>query len=1007
MLQIIGATAATALSSRMPVMAGPFEDSDFEKLVPSDKKLSTEWVRSLFERGSPTTYRGDDLKFIGMPVGGFCAGQLYLGGDGRLWHWDIFNHLMRNSSDGPDYTHPLVPSSPLQQAFTVKIDGRSIPIDVSGFSDVSFRGQYPVGTVEYRDAAVPLAVTLEAFSPFIPLNTEDSSLPATVLRFTLRNTSNAPVQASLIGTLENAVALHTGLTHRGTRRNRIVAGKNLTFLSCSADKDAAPPSTRPDIAFEDWTRENYESWTVDGTAFGKGPIAKADIPAQFRNQVGGDTQRVVSSFFSAPKPQQDDALGKLTSRPFKIERDFITLWIGGGERPEECVNLLMDGEKVRTLTSAASAMHLTLQAMDVREFPGKQAVLEIVDSGKGGWGNVMVGKITFSDENRSGGEMTQWPDFGTMGLALIGAAPEMSTGEQSASFDKNLIGQIGRNLTLAPGASSTVTFLLTWHFPNLNFIPGVKPQGRHYANRFDSALAVATYISDNFDRLVSQTMLWRDTCYDSTLPWWFLERTFLNTSILATATCHRFTDGRFWGWEGINCCAGTCSHVWHYAQAVGRLFPEFERILRERVDFGLAQQPNGAIHFRAENNNGAAIDGQAGSILRALREHQMSPDNAFLKRIWPGVKKATQWLITQDGNNDGILVGSQHNTLDTNWYGAVAWLSGLYLAALSAAASMADDVNDAAFASTCRKILEKGRKNLVDRLFDRDYFINKVDPKHLNSVNSGTGCEIDQVLGQSWAFQVGLPRVLPEQQTRSALKSLWRYNFTPDVGPYRAVNKPGRWYAVAGEAGLLMCTFPRQDWDYVKARGGENAGAWAAMYFNECMNGFEHQVAGHMIWEGMVQEGLAVERAVHDRYHASKRNPWNEVECSSHYARSMASYGVFLAACGFEHHGPKGHLGFAPRLTPENFRAPFTTAEAWGAFSQKIENGVTTATIDLKYGKLRLNTLSVAAPASKANVTLAGRDIPATTNKQENTTLLAFATPLALSAGEKLEVRLS
>ena len=111
-----------------------------------------------------------------------------------------------------------------------------------------------------------------------------------------------------------------------------------------------------------------------------------------------------------------------------------------------------------------------------------------------------------------------------------------------------------------------------------------------------------------------------------------------------------------------------------------------------------------------------------------------------------------------------------------------------------------------------------------------------------------------------------------------------------------------------------MCTWPKGD----AARGAARA---STIYFNECMNGFEYQVAGHMIWEGMVQEGLAVTRAIHDRYHASRRNPWNEVECGDHYARAMASYGVFLAACGYEYHGPKGHLGFAPRLTPEDFRA--------------------------------------------------------------------------------------
>ena len=188
--------------------------------------------------------------------------------------------------------------------------------------------------------------------------------------------------------------------------------------------------------------------------------------------------------------------------------------------------------------------------------------------------------------------------------------------------------------------------------------------------------------------------------------------------------------------------------------------------------------------------------------MRALREHQMSPDAAFLKRTWPKIKLATQWLIAKDGNGDGLIEGNQHNTLDTDWFGPVAWLSGLYLAALAAAAEMADEVGDAEFARQCRGILEPGRKNLVAQLFDGEYFINKVDPNHLDAINSGTGCEIDQVFGQSWAFQVGLPRVLPRKETVSALKSLWRYNFSPDVGAVSRSLQTGPLVCAGGRGGI-------------------------------------------------------------------------------------------------------------------------------------------------------------------------------------------------------------
>jgi non-lysosomal glucosylceramidase len=1006
-LKTSAATILGFMFSRLPVMAGPFTRADFDHLVPADKKLRPEWVKSLFARGEPEILRGNDLKFIGMPIGGIGAGQLYLGGDGRLWHWDIFNQTRGTGSE--HYAGPLIPSSPLSQQFSLKINGQSRALDRTGFSEVSFRGEYPIGTVEYADSSVPLAVKLEAFSPFIPLSTDDSSLPATILQFTLRNTSATPVEATLSGQLENGVCLN----HRwqdGVLRNRVVREAGLTTHLCSAEKSQSPPSSRPDLVFEDWNKDSYAGWKVEGTAFGSGPIKKSDMPS-YQGDVGGNTIRVANSHASAPADsveERDKAVGKLTSAEFKIERHFITFWIGGGRaRPNSRLGLtLFVGGKPALTASGKDDNQMSFENFDVRPFEGKTAHLEIVDDATGGWGHTGVGKIVFCDHAADAGPLEELPDFGTMALSLLGEAADLVSADETVPFTDKLSGELGRNFKLAPGETVQATFVLTWHFPNLSLHDPLQKAGRYYATKFDSAHAVAQYVSQQFDRLAGGTRMWRDTWYDSTLPFWFLDRTFLNTSILATSTSFRFANNRFYGWEGVGCCEGTCGHVYQYAHATARLFPELERGTREKVDFGPSMQPDGAIHFRGEFNDFPAIDAQAGTILRALREHQMSTDAAFVKRNWPKIKLATQWLIAKDGDGDGLIEGNQHNTLDTDWFGPVAWLSGLYLAALAAAAEMAGIAGDTGFAQECRGILEKGQKNLVAQLFDGDYFINKVSPQHLDAINSGTGCEIDQVFGQSWAFQVGLPRIFPRTETLSALHSLWRYNFSPDVGPYRAIYKPGRWYALAGEAGLLMCTFPRRDWDYTQARG--QGPEWAAGYFNECMNGFEYQVAGHMIWEGLTQEGLAVTRALHDRYHASRRNPWNEVECGDHYARSMASFGVYLAACGYEYDGPRAHLGFAPKISPENFKSAFTSAEGWGSYSQSSVDGKFKANVAVHFGALKLKTLAFEdSGGNTVRATVGTNTVAATMKRVGSRVFITLGEITEVRAGQVLDVEIT
>jgi uncharacterized protein (DUF608 family) len=548
-------------------------------------------------------------------------------------------------------------------------------------------------------------------------------------------------------------------------------------------------------------------------------------------------------------------------------------------------------------------------------------------------------------------------------------------------------------VTLEPGAKKTFTFVLVWFFPN-------HPHGHEYANRFNSAAEVAHYILDNHDRLAGDTIKWHKTYYeDSTLPRWLLFRLHSTVCNLATGTCQWWKNGRFWAWEGVGCCEGTCTHVWNYAHAPARLFPQLERSAREMQDFGEGfDSQSGVVGFRS--NRVYAADGQCGTILKAYREHQMSADDAFLKRNWPRIKKALEFSITQDGNGDGLIENSQHNTYDINFEGANTFVGSLYLAALRAGEEMAKEMGDEDFAGRCRKIFESGRRLTVERLWDGEYFIELVDLQKHPKDQYATGCLSDQLFGQGWAHQLGLGYIYPAENVKKALEYVWKYNWAPDVGPHNDKFKPERWFAHPGEAGLLTCTWPKSA--YL---------ADGIRYRDEVWTGIEYQVAGHMVWEGMITEALAICRAVQDRYHPVKHNPFNEIECGDHYARAMASWGVYTALAGYEYHGPKGHLGFTPRLTPENFRAAFTAAEGWGTFVQKRDSRIQSERIEMRWGQLALKSLAFTVPEDfgsvKVSVMVAGQPIETDYSLNGSRLEIILKKKTALSENQALEITIT
>ena len=290
-----------------------------------------------------------------------------------------------------------------------------------------------------------------------------------------------------------------------------------------------------------------------------------------------------------------------------------------------------------------------------------------------------------------------------------------------------------------------------------------------------------------------------------------------------------------------------------------------------RIDFEHQQRPDGGINNRTDvpspprpTGEQPFTDGHASCILKAYREALNHPDDSWLKAFWPHVKRAVEYLIARDaagsgGEPDGILQDDQWNTYDEALHGVTSFLSGYYLAALRAGEEWARRVGDAPAAARFRAIFEKGRENLQKLCWNGEYFEQKLDDYLKRNGEVGPGCMSDQLIGQWWAHQLGLGYLLPRERVLSALQAIFRHNWKPDLTGWKHAPRA---FAGAGDKGLIICTWPK---------GGRPE--HVMLYSDEVWTGIEYQVAAHMIYEGMIEEGLAIIKGARDRYDGVNRPP--------------------------------------------------------------------------------------------------------------------------------------
>ena len=571
---------------------------------------------------------------------------------------------------------------------------------------------------------------------------------------------------------------------------------------------------------------------------------------------------------------------------------------------------------------------------------------------------------------------------------------EVSSGTFTSNEGSNTVDTAGRNGAsilldghLDAGESRSYPILITWHFPNcylreggvqaaqnatvIEGQPGCRtvpadappPWHPYYSTLWKDAREVAAYVEQNYTSLRTRTIQFKNALFNSTFPPYVLDAVSANLAILKAPTILREASGNVWGWEGCfpdaGCCHGSCTHVWNYAQALPHLFPALERTLRD-LELVRSMDERGHINFRGAIPDGpvdhtfpAAADGQLGGIMKVFREWQISGDSAWLKRMYPLAKRSISYCIaTWDPDHRGALFEPHHNTYDIEFWGPDGMCTGIYLGALSAMATMAAALGESADASVYSDQAERCAKFMDETLFNGDYYQQKVEfqalrdqsfAKSIANVDEkssemqqllkregpkyqyGSGCLSDEVIGAWMAKMYGIDIPLAEKNIQSTLQAIFRNNFKTDLSLHANAQRPG--YAMGHEPGLLLCSWPRG-----------NKPTLPFVYSDEVWTGIEYEVASYLIYEGFVEEGLTIVKALRSRYDGRTRNPWNEYECGNWYARAMSSFALVGALSGFRYSAVDRTLHFGPKLKARPFVSFFSTASGFGSISHDGHN---------------------------------------------------------------------
>ncbi|WP_347082132.1 GH116 family glycosyl-hydrolase, partial [Bacteroides uniformis] len=383
-------------------------------------------------------YQKEYLDKIAFPIGGIGAGMFCLEGTGAISHVSLRHHpdvmnepytfaaiYVKGVENGAKVLEGQVPTWKLFGPAQSGLGRGDKTYGLPRFEEAVFQARFPFATVDLKDKDMPLAAKITGWSPFIPTDADNSSLPVGVLEYQFTNTSGKAIETVFSYNTKNFIDGQG--TIQGVKNGFVLeSDQNNSGLAIYVDNDAA-------VVDHCWFRGAwFDPQTVvwDNIRYGriadkqpvKGAAPGASVYVPLALQPGetktvrvnfcwylpdsnlsiGGARKVGQAFTGMPckgtaSGQQpvsgfvgkqllnsfdrggDGLTGIIQSPEFNIGKRYLKFLVGGGSQADRTsVNLVVDGKIVETAVGNQTET-LSETVWDLKPYQGKKAFVKVID----------------------------------------------------------------------------------------------------------------------------------------------------------------------------------------------------------------------------------------------------------------------------------------------------------------------------------------------------------------------------------------------------------------------------------------------------------------------------------------------------------------------------------------------------------------------------------------------------------------------------------------------------